>query len=114
MEQSFNIDLPLINRTGAVKKTAFYLTILREGSFNVSVDRVALTEYYVFFDHPLKSEQIKVKLYKTVTDNKWYDKTYSEEAEIYTPEFGVSYIKDEIKKAIDHYELAHTGSKIYS
>jgi hypothetical protein len=54
----------------------------------VSVDKLPLIEYYVF-DSPVKSEQLKLKFCKTVSDGKWYDKSYSEEAELHSPEFGI-------------------------
>ena len=106
MDEVFQIDVALFRKHGQVKKNPFDLTLLREGLFSVSVDSLPLTEYYVFFDHPLKSEQIKVKVYKTL-DGKWYDKNYSEEAELYSPEFGAPEIANEIKRAIDAYELQH-------
>jgi len=69
----------------------------------VSVERLPLVEYFVLFDHPDKAEQIKLKIYKTL-DGKWYDRNYSEEAEVYSPEFGVPEINDGVKEAIDVYE----------
>lgn|SRR5574338_518494 len=104
MEQGFQIYSALVNRSGQVKKSTFNLTILRESLFSVSVEKLLLTEYFVVFDHPLKSQQIKAKVYKTVTDRKWYDKHYSEEAELNSPEFGIREVNDEIKKAIDIFE----------
>ena len=103
MDEVFHIYIPQLHKTGTVKKGSFYLSILREGLFSVSVERMPLIEYFVFFDDPVKEQQIKVKTYKTL-DGKWYDKNYSEEAEIYSPEFGISDINNEIKKAIDVYE----------
>ena len=110
-EELFQIHLPIINRNGQVKKSQFELTILREGSYSVSVDNLPLVEYFILFDHSLKDEQIKAKVYKSATDNKWYDEHYSEEAELYSPEFGIQEINKEIKKAIDSYESRYAGSK---
>jgi hypothetical protein len=104
MEQGFQIYSTLIDRVGQVKKSTYNLTILRETFFSVAVEKLPLTEYFVFFDHPSKSEQIKAKLYKTISDNKWYDKHYSEEAELNSPEFGIPELNSEIKKAIDVFE----------
>jgi hypothetical protein len=103
MDEKFQIDIARLHKTGDVKRAPFYLSILREGLFSVSVERLPLIEYFVFFDHPVKAEQIKAKIYKTL-DGKWYDKNHSEEAEIYSPEFGIPEINNEIKKAIDVYE----------
>jgi hypothetical protein len=103
MTHSFDIDVTHLQRKGHVVKTDFDLTLLKEGAYSVSVERVPLTEYFVFFDHPVKANQIKVKLYKT-EDGRWYDKHYSEEAELNTPEFGIPQINPEIKKAIDIFE----------
>lgn len=109
MEQSFQIYSALINRAGQVKKSTYNLTILRESLFSVSVDKLPLIEYFVFFDHPSKSEQIKAKVYKTASDGKWYDKYYSEEAELNSPEFGIPELNAEIKKAIDVFESMPVG-----
>lgn len=106
MDAIFQIPVARLHKTGGVKKSPFYLSILREGTFSVSVERLPLIEYFVFFDDPVKADQIKVKIYKTL-DGKWYDKNYSEEAEVYSPEFGVSEINNEIKDAIDVYESRH-------
>ena len=104
MEQGFQIYSKLIKRAGNVKKSNYNLTILREVIFSVSVEKLPLIEYFVIFDHTSKAEQIKAKVYKTVTDRKWYDKNYSEEAELNSPEFGIPEVNAEIKKAIDIYE----------
>jgi hypothetical protein len=106
MDEIFQIDVSALHKSGQVKKAPYNLTILREGQFSVSVERLPLTEYFVFFDDPIKAEQIKVKVYKTL-DGAWYDKNYSEEAEVYSPEFGLPQINSEIKKAIDAYESKH-------
>ena len=86
MDDMFQIEVTGLQKTGQVKKTSYDLSILREGQFSVSVERLPLIEYFVFFDHPVKAEQIKVKVYKTL-GGQWYDKNYSEEAEVYSPEF---------------------------
>ncbi len=106
MNEVFQINVAGLSKTGHVKKASYYLSILREGLFSVSVERLPLVEYFIFFDNPVKEEQIKVKIYKTL-DGRWYDKTYSEEAEIYSPEFGIPEINNEIKDAIDIYESRH-------
>lgn len=106
MDEVFKINAPGLHKTGQVRKAPFNLSILREGTFSVSVERLPLIEYFVFFDDADKAEQIKIKLYKT-HDGRWYDKNYSEEAEVYSPEFGLSEINDEIKTAIDLYESQH-------
>jgi hypothetical protein len=106
MDDMFQIDVAALDKTGHVRKTSYDLSILREGKFSVSVERLPLIEYFVFFDHPIKAEQIKVKVYKTL-EGRWYDKNYSEEAEVYSPEFGLAEINKEIKHAIDVYESRH-------
>ncbi|MFI5186484.1 MAG: hypothetical protein ACHQF0_07160 [Chitinophagales bacterium] len=106
MDETFKVEVPDLHKTGYVKKAPFYLSILREGLFSVSVERLPLVEYFVFFDHAAKAEQMKMKMYKTL-DGKWYDKNYSEEAEVYSPEFGITEINHEIKNAIDRYESRH-------
>jgi hypothetical protein len=103
MDEAFQISVPTLHTMGQVRKSFYHQSILREGLFSVSVERLPLIEYFVFFDNPIKAEQMKVKVYKTL-DGKWYDKSYSEEAEIYTPEFGLPDINAEIKNAIDLYE----------
>ncbi len=109
MEQGFQIYSVLIDRAGQVKKSTYNLAILREAAYSVSVEKLQLIEYFVFFDHPLKAEQIKAKVYKTASDRKWYDKHYSEEAELNSPEFGIPEVNAEIKKAIDVLESLPVG-----
>lgn len=99
-------NLSALRRNGSVRKSDYDLTVLRERLYSVLVERIPLIEYFVFFDHPVKSEQIKVKVYKT-KEGKWYDKKLSEEAELNTPEFGAPTINNEIKDAIDNYESKH-------
>jgi len=106
MDEVFQINVAGLHKTAQVRKGLFSLSILREGSFSVSVERLPLVEYFVFFDNPVKAEQMKVKIYKTL-DGKWYDKNYSEEAELHSPEFGLPEINNEIKNAIDVYESRH-------
>ncbi len=113
MGELAQFNLEALHRNGMVRKADYDLTILREGLFSVSVDRLPLVEYFVFFDHPVKSEQIKVKVYKT-PDGKWYDNRYSEEAELNSPEFGAPAINKEIKDAIDMYEAGVGQVKGYS
>jgi hypothetical protein len=107
MPETFQMHFALLNRAGEVRKSSFSLVILREGLYSVSVDKVPLIEYYVFFDSPLKADQLKLKFYKTVADGRWYDKSYSEEAEMHSPEFGISEMNAELKSAIDAYESMH-------
>ena len=107
MQQEFQLHFPLLNRTAKVRKSPYSLVILREGLYSVSVDKLPLTEYFVFFDSPVKSDQMKLKFYKTQSDVKWYDKSYSEDAELNSPEFGIPEINTELKRAIDAYEAAH-------
>ena len=47
---------------------------------------------------------MKLKFYKTVSDGKWYDKSYSEEAELNSPEFGIPEMNKELKAVLDAYE----------
>jgi hypothetical protein len=110
MEEVFEVLLPLMNKKALVRKSTYSLTIIREGSSSVTVDRLPLTEYFAFIDNPNKADQIKAKLYKT-EDGQWYDNTHSEEAESNSPEFGIPDINREIKKAIDSHEaeLAREG-----
>lgn len=103
MGELVQFNLAALRRNAMVRKGDYDLTILREGLFSITVDRLPLVEYFVFFDHPVKAEQIKVKVYKT-QDGKWYDNKYSEEAELNSPEFGAPAINKEIKDAIDNYE----------
>ena len=106
MNEIFQINVSSIPKTAQVIKAPFDLTILRERLFSVSVDRLPLIEYYVFFNDPVKDQQIKLKVYKTL-EGKWYDKNYSEEAELHSPEFGIQEIGREVKKAIDAHESVH-------
>jgi hypothetical protein len=103
MVQEFQLHFPLLNREAQIRKSNYSLVILREGLYSVSVDRLPLTEYFVFFNNPVKSEQLKFKFYKT-KEGKWYDKSYSEEAELNSPEFGLPQINTGLKAVIDVYE----------
>ena len=114
MQETFQIHFALLNRTGEVRESPFSLVILREGLYSVSVDKVPLIEYYIFFDSPFKADQIKLKFYKTVSDGKWYDKSYSEEAELHSPEFGIPEMNVELKTAIDAYETTHVHTKSFT
>jgi len=107
MAEIFQMHFALLNRVGEVRKSPYSLVILREGLYSVSVDKVPLTEYYIYFDGLFKTDQIKLKFYKTVSDGKWYDKSYSEEAELHSPEFGIPEMNAEMKAAIDVYESTH-------
>ena len=113
MDHVFEIKVALLPESGKVKKSGYDLILLRKGAFSVSVDRLPLIEYFVFFDHPMKSEQIKVKVYKTPIEGKWYDKFYSEEAELNSPEFGIENINIQVKQAIDEYESIGEKVKNY-
>ncbi len=108
MQQEFQLHFPIVNRVAKIRKSSYSLVILREGLYSVSVDKLPLIEYYVFFDSPLKSDQMKLKFYKTVSDGKWYDKNYSEEAELNSPEFGIPEINNEIKTVLDAHETSLT------
>ena len=110
MVQEFQLHFPLLNREAQIKKSAYSLVILREGLYSVSVDKLPLVEYFVFFNNPVKSEQLKFKFYKT-NEGKWYDKSYSEEAELNSPEFGMPQINTELKAVIDVYEADHAKLK---
>jgi hypothetical protein len=112
MDEVYQLDLALLNKKGQVKKAPYYLTVIRKGIFSVSVDQVPLTEYYVLFDHQDKSQQIKIKVYKT-PDGKWYDAAFSEEAELNSPEFGIPEINNAVKQAIDNHEAAAVSAKSY-
>jgi hypothetical protein len=107
MQQEFQLHFPLINRTAKIRKSPFSLVILREGLYSVSVDKLPLVEYYVFFDSPVKADQLKFKFYKTLSDGKWYDKSYSEEAELKSPEFGIPEMNPELKAILNVYETEH-------
>ena len=111
MEQAFNIHLTLLNKTALVKKAPYFLTIIREGFFSVSVDRLPLIEYFVLIDHDDRKQQIKSKVYKTVSDGRWYDAGYGEEAETNSPEFGIPEINQQIKVAIAHYEMNEVAAE---
>jgi hypothetical protein len=114
MQQEFQLYFPLVNRTATIRKSPYSLVILREGLYSVSVDKLPLVEYFVFFDSPLKSEQMKLKFYKTKADGKWYDKSFSEEAELNSPEFGIAGMNEELKASIDAYESDLVHEKIFS
>jgi hypothetical protein len=114
MQQEFQLHFPLLNRVAKIRKSPYSLVILREGLYSVSVDKLPLVEYFVFFDSPLKSEQLKLKFYKTVSDGKWYDKSYSEEAELHSPEFGIPEMNKELKVVLDAYEAQHAQLKSFS
>jgi hypothetical protein len=114
MQEILQMHFTLLNRVGEVRKSPFSLVILREGLYSVSVDKVPLIEYYIYFDSSLKADQIKLKFYKTVPDGKWYDKSYSEEAELHSPEFGIPEMNAELKSAIDAYENTHVQIKSLS
>ena len=114
MQTEFQLHFPLLNRAAKVRKSPYSLVILREGLYSVSVDKLPLVEYYVFFDSPVKGEQMKLKFYKTVSDGKWYDKSYSEEAELNSPEFGIPEMNNELKAVLDAYDAAHAKHKSFS
>jgi hypothetical protein len=114
MQQEFQLHFPLVNRTAEIKKSPYSLVILREGLYSVSVDKLPLVEYFVFFDSPVKSEQMKFKFYKTRSEGKWYDKSYSEEAELNSPEFGIPEMNRELKTILDMHEAEHTQQKSFS
>ena len=110
MQQEFQLHFPIVNRLAKVRKSPYSLVILREGLYSVSVDKLPLVEYYIFFDSPVKGEQMKLKFYKTVSDGKWYDKSYSEEAELNSPEFGIPEMNKELKAVLDTHD-AQTGTE---
>jgi hypothetical protein len=114
MQQEFQLHFPLVNKVAKIRKSPYSLVILREGLYSVSVDKLPLVEYYVFFDSPVKGDQLKFKFYKTVTDGKWYDKTYSEEAELKSPEFGIPEMNAELKAVLDVYDAQHAQHKSFS
>ena len=114
MQQEFQLHFPLLNRIAKVRKSPYSLVILREGLYSVSVDKLPLVEYYVFFDSPIKGEQMKLKFYKTVSDGRWYDKSYSEEAELNSPEFGIPEMNNELKAVLDAYDASHAKHKSFS
>jgi hypothetical protein len=82
--------------------------------YSVSVDKLPIVEYFVFFDSPVKGDQMKFKFYKTVSDGKWYDKAYSEEAELNSPEFGIPEMNAELKSVLDTHEAQHAQQKSFS
>jgi hypothetical protein len=106
MSATFQLYFPLLNRTGEVIKSPYSLIILREGLYSVSVDKLPLTEYYVYFDSPAQADRIKLKFYKTIADGRWYDRNYSEEAELHSPEFGIPELNGPLKSTIDAHEAA--------
>jgi hypothetical protein len=114
MQQDFQLYFPVLNRSARIRKSSYSLVILREGLYTVSVDKLPLVEYYVYFDSPVKGDQMKLKFYKTVSDGKWYDKSYSEEAELNSPEFGIPEINTELKSTLDAYDLQLTQHKKFS
>jgi hypothetical protein len=113
MNQEFQLNFPLVNRVAQVRKSPYSLVILREGLYSVSVDKLPLVEYFVFFDSPAKGDQLKFKFYKTINDGKWYDKTYSEEAELNSPEFGIPEMNKELKSVLDAYDFTHAEQKSF-
>jgi hypothetical protein len=114
MQQEFQLHFPIVNKVAKIRKSPYSLVILREGLYSVSVDKLPLVEYYVFFDNPIKGEQMKLKFYKTVSDGKWYDKNYSEEAELNSPEFGIPEINKEIKAVLDIHESQTIQQKSFT
>ena len=114
MQQEFQLHFPMVNRVAKVRMSPYSLVILREGLYSVSVDKLPLVEYYIFFDSPLKGEQMKLKFYKTVSDGKWYDKTYSEEAELNSPEFGIPEMNKELKAVLDAHDAQTAQHKSFS
>ena len=114
MNQEFQLHFPLVNRVAQIRKSPYSLVILRESLYSVSVDKLPLVEYYVFFDSPVKGEQMKFKFYKTLSDGKWYDKAYSEEAELHSPEFGIPEMNKELKAVLDAHEAKHAEQKSFT
>ena len=57
---------------------------------------------------------MKFKFYKTLSDGKWYDKVYSEEAELHSPEFGIPEMNNELKAVLDVHEAEHAKQKTFS
>ena|SRR5450755_1468601 len=114
MQQEFQLHFPMVNRIAKIRKSPYSLVILREGLYSVSVDKLPLVEYYIFFDSPTKGEQMKLKFYKTVSDGKWYDKSYSEEAELNSPEFGIPEMNNELKAVLDANEAQLALHKSFS
>ncbi len=114
MQQEFQLHFPIVNRVAKVRKSPYSLVILREGLYTVSVDKLPLVEYYIFFDSPVKGEQLKLKFYKTASDGKWYDKSYSEEAELNSPEFGIPEMNRELKSVLDTHDAQMAQNKSLS
>ena len=56
---------------------------------------------------------MKFKFYKTLSDGKWYDKAYSEEAELHSPEFGIPEMNNELKAVLDAFEVQHAEMKSF-
>ena len=110
--QQFNINLPSLNKSARVIAAPFRLTILNGELGDITVDSIALKEYYVLADGYYTLEPTKHKVYKTVNGGFWYDKHFSEDAEFNSPEFGIPQINSEIKKAIDAYEASHTNAHL--
>ncbi len=104
MSQEFTIHSVILNRTASIRKSDYFLSTLKEGLYSVSVERVPLIQYYAFFDSAVKAEQIKIKIYKAVSDGKWYDAAYSEDAQTNSPEFGIPAVNAELKKMVDFFE----------
>jgi hypothetical protein len=100
----FEIFLPALNKKTEVLKSDFNLTVLNEHNFNLSVDRIDLYEYFVLIKGEHPSEHFKIKVYKTIANNKWYDESYSEDAEFNSPEFGIAEINQTVKRLIDEHE----------
>jgi hypothetical protein len=57
---------------------------------------------------------MKLKFYKTVSEGKWYDKNYSEEAELNSPEFGIPEVNNEIKAVLDAHETKSAQQTSFS
>jgi len=116
MDKTFDIEIGLLNKKGTVKESSYFLTTITENSPLVTVDRLPLIEYFVEIGPASvnKNDQIKAKVYRTVSDGKWFDQSYSEDATFQTPEFGIPEINKEIKKAIDDYEFHSVSKTKYS
>ena len=109
MEANFDIELAILGKKAKVFKSPYFLTVIRERLFSVSVDTIPLTEYFIVTSDEDKNEQVKIKIYKTVAEGKWYDKHFSEEAESNSPEFGIPSITSEAKRAVDEYETSEVS-----
>ena len=112
MEKIFQIESAILNRKADVLRSPYSLTILRQGKHSVSVDKVPVIEYFAFFDSRIKADQVKIKVYKTVSDDRWYDSSYSEEAEVNSPEFGIPGITEEVKSLIEKFEAKHKMAEL--